>query len=126
MRREYRYIVMKLKDAAEYLSELDGKQLDRILDKIAMGRMKDGKAPLECVVVEHDWPEYEPTWAAITSRVEAMASEAMAYKTGYTYYPKASIWPAGSPESTGWFDAEREYEQKQDDMRGRDDESDNA
>lgn len=53
--------------------------------------------------------------------------EAMSYKAGYTHYPKASIWPAGSPESMGWFDAEREYEQRQDDIRGRDDdESDNT
>jgi len=25
---------------------------------------------MKCVVVEHDWPEYEPTWAAIAARVD--------------------------------------------------------
>ena len=28
-------------------------------------------APFRCVVVEHDWPEYEPTWQAIEKRMNA-------------------------------------------------------
>ncbi len=70
MKREYRYIIIKVKDAKEYLSESDGEQLDRILNRIDKGRARDGKLPLDCVVVEHDWPEYEPTWAAIAARVD--------------------------------------------------------
>lgn len=72
MRREHRYMVIKINDAREYLTENDGELLDRILDKVAQGRAKKGKPPLECVVVEHDWPEYGPTWAAIAARVDGV------------------------------------------------------
>ena len=30
-----------------------------------------GKPALHCVVVEKDWPEYEPTWVDIEARVSA-------------------------------------------------------
>ena len=36
--------------------------------KIEMARVHEGKAPLDAVVVESDWPEYEPTWKAIEAR----------------------------------------------------------
>ena len=61
---------MKVKDAQTYLTQSETAALDRLLDKIAKGRMSDGKAPFDCMVVEHDWPEYEPTWAAIAVRVD--------------------------------------------------------
>ncbi len=38
--------------------------------KVADYREQDmEKQPLACVVVESDWPEYEPTWEAIKKRV---------------------------------------------------------
>lgn len=41
-----------------------------LAEKIANKRMDEGRERImECVVVEHDWPEYEPTWAAIEARV---------------------------------------------------------
>ena len=77
MKREYRYMIIKVKDAKKYLNELDGEQIDRILNKIAKGRDGDGKAPLECVVVENDWPEYEATWESIAARVDGANIDAI-------------------------------------------------
>lgn len=48
--------------------------------------------------------------------------EALRYKQGYDTYPKEMVAQIGSPEACGWYDAEREYEQK----RERNDESDNS
>jgi len=66
--RELRYEVIKLKDAKAYLTEAEIDTLARIGEKVSAGRARDGKAPLSCVVVESDWPEYEPTWSAIEAR----------------------------------------------------------
>ena len=66
---EYRYMVIKVCDAREYLDAQDQHLLDEIAYRVELGRIQAGKEPLECVVVERDWPEYEPTWAAIEARV---------------------------------------------------------
>ena len=54
-KREERYIVLKLKrlpnDEAEYLRDCHPKSM------------------VECVVVEHDWPEYHLVWAMIEHRM---------------------------------------------------------
>jgi len=54
-KREDRYIVLKLnrlpKDEAEYLRDCHA------------------KAMVECVVVEHDWPEYQLVWSMIEHRM---------------------------------------------------------
>ena len=70
--REDRYIVVKRTDLiAANLSYAGKAMLDLVLLKVFRARLVSGKAPLECVVVESDWPEYEPTWKAIEERVEA-------------------------------------------------------
>lgn len=69
MQREKRYTVIKDKDIAAYLTEKEKEQLDDICRKINRHRLMEGRALLECVVVEHDWPEYERTWDAIELRV---------------------------------------------------------
>jgi hypothetical protein len=69
--RENRYHVIKSKDACAALNE-DELAILSILDrKITKHRIGLGKTQLMAVVVEHDWPEYEPTWEAIEKRVEA-------------------------------------------------------
>lgn len=71
--RENRYVVIKKADieAAE-LPEIFCKQLAYICDLVESHRVcKREKTPLECVVIEHDWPEYEQTWEAIKQRVES-------------------------------------------------------
>lgn len=64
--REERYIVFKLSDLG---NSLKGDEIRRLSREYAEQRSLKGKLPLECVVVESDWPEYEPTWKAIESRV---------------------------------------------------------
>ena len=67
--REQRYVVLKVKDVMQRLSEKDILTLARILDEIDAYRKSIGKKSLECVVIESDWPEYEPTWRTIEARV---------------------------------------------------------
>lgn len=59
--REERYVVIKVSKMhphpafrAKHLNALKREHEDALID---------------CVVVERDWPEYEPTWAAIEARV---------------------------------------------------------
>ena len=54
--REERYIVFKLSDVEEYFTPGEKQQLARLVEVQRAGREEDGKAPLECVVVESDWP----------------------------------------------------------------------
>lgn len=71
-KREERYIVIKRKDLIEALTNLDQEDtgvFNRILREVALVRKNSGKSPLKCVVVERDWPEYEPTWKVIEDRV---------------------------------------------------------
>lgn len=64
--REERYIVFKMSDLG---NSLKGDEIRRLAREYAEQRRLKGKKPLECVVVEKDWPEYEPTWKAIEARV---------------------------------------------------------
>lgn len=70
MIREYRYMVFKLKDIKAALTQDERGILKHLMGKVHDYRLGEGKAPLECVVVESDWPEYEPTWNAIEKRVD--------------------------------------------------------
>lgn len=70
-KREARYVVVKLKDirgAGCTQEEIDA--FNVLCDKVTLHRCERGAGPLECLVIEKDWPEYEPTWAAIQARME--------------------------------------------------------
>ena len=67
--REERYIVFKVSDVEEHFTPGEKQQLARLVEVQRVGREEAGKPPLGCVVVESDWPEYEPTWKAIEARV---------------------------------------------------------
>lgn len=69
MKREPRYTVLKNTDAEKHLDGDEISLLVALCDKVTLGRYRDGKPALQCVVIESDWPEYEPTWAAIERRV---------------------------------------------------------
>ena len=69
MKRENRYIVIKRKDAEAALDKGQLEQLNGLSSVVSANRKKAGKLELNCVVVESDWPEYEPTWAAIEARI---------------------------------------------------------
>lgn len=67
--REARYAVLKSADVMQCLTVSELIELRRIQAKVEEHRAEIGKPPLDCVVVESDWPEYEPTWNAIEARV---------------------------------------------------------
>lgn len=70
--REARYYVIKLSDLDNiHLSVKENEALISLAHKLRKYRTLKGKPPLECVVVEKDWPEYEPTWRAIEARVNS-------------------------------------------------------
>ena len=70
-KREPRYLIFKLNDVLAYLSSEELDQLNKIREKIAASRATEGKALFSAVVVEQDWPEFEPTWASIEARMTA-------------------------------------------------------
>lgn len=73
MIRENRYLVVKRKDICSYLTKAEESQLALLTEKVAKGRKLDGKQDLNCVVVESDWPEFEPVWKMIENRVKALS-----------------------------------------------------
>lgn len=67
--RENRYVVFKRSDMRKYLSQSERRQVEGLALHICLSREDDSKHPLNCLVVESDWPEFEPTWKAIEARV---------------------------------------------------------
>jgi len=74
MIREYRYIVLKRKEVKAALTADERGLLNSLCGKINDYWVAEGKSPIECVVVESDWPEYEATWESIERRVDALAA----------------------------------------------------
>lgn len=74
-KREARYVVLKNADIMQCLTVNELIELRRIQAKAVAHRAKLGKPRLDCVVVESDWPEYEPTWCAIEARVTGAKGE---------------------------------------------------
>lgn len=74
--REPRYIVFKIKDLLAYCSKDGMKTVTGIGRTIAAGRHHDGKAPFNAVVVEADWPEFEPVWEMIEARMTGKTNKA--------------------------------------------------
>lgn len=66
--REDRYIVIKRKDFYRLPMEM------RLQFSMALRELAPRLPKREYLVVESDWPEYEPTWAAIQARVEGRAA----------------------------------------------------
>ena len=69
MKRESRYLILKGADMDRCLTDEQKIQLSNICAAVDISRRGVGKQPLKAVVVEHDWPEYEPTWQAIEKRM---------------------------------------------------------
>ena len=80
-------------------------ELDDICRKINRLRLLNDKERVHCVVVEHDWPEYELVWKMIQDRVEGKPNEVESSpRTGSTASGDGSL-PCGhigrEPESAG-------------------------
>lgn len=74
-KKEFRYLVFKIKDVDLYLTEQEKDSLLCIADELAVCRADAGKNPLQCVVVEDDWPEYDIVWKMIQDRIERKRPE---------------------------------------------------
>lgn len=70
MVREKRYTIFKNTDIERYLSDGEIAALCELDSKINLCRQQDARELLTAVVVENDWPEYEPVWQMIENRVE--------------------------------------------------------
>ncbi|KKO60336.1 hypothetical protein LG59_2290 [Serratia ureilytica] len=73
MERENRYLVIKYKDAIEALTVEQREALRSIAIAVTAHRLDNGRQPLEAVVIEADWPEYERVWEMIEARVKGDA-----------------------------------------------------
>ena len=73
--RGARYVVLKNADIMQCLTVNELIQLRYIQARVGEHRAKLGKPLLDCVVVESDWPEYEPTWNAIEMRMTGSLKE---------------------------------------------------
>lgn len=72
--RQFRYTVLKDRDVHLALNKEERAELEALCLKVDKYRAGVGRPTLICVVVEADWPEYEPTWDAIEKRVETEKS----------------------------------------------------
>ena len=75
MEREARYYVYKISDVKAALkvgrlTNTDEQYLLNLLETLNTQRYVTDNKPLETVVVERDWPEYELVWKMIASRVD--------------------------------------------------------
>ena len=68
-KREPRYVVLKIKDVLAHLSACEIDRLQEFGEKCADGRNSEGKPPLNAVVVEQDWPEFDLVWQMIEARM---------------------------------------------------------
>lgn len=73
-KRFNKYMVFKRKDLW-VLSQEQRTQLGEISRAVRQYRAGRGKGDMECVVVEHDWPMYEATWAAIEAYVNSLSPD---------------------------------------------------
>ena len=67
---ENRYIVIKRADAKKYLSRDHHEELSLIEANICADRMLDERPPLDALVIEKDWPEYETVLQLLSDRIE--------------------------------------------------------
>src|SRR3989304_1450348 len=81
--RENRYLVIKWSDAHKALNIDQTYALSCAVNVLNAMRVKAGRGVLECVVVEKDWPEYEPTWEAIERRVLGDAASNVSVPEGF-------------------------------------------
>lgn len=75
MQLENRYIVLKLKDVDSVPKDLQ-KALTLIGEAVERARMERGAAFFDCLVIEKDWPEYEPALAMLSARVDGVSEAA--------------------------------------------------
>ncbi|MVE46606.1 hypothetical protein D6U64_15090 [Vibrio cholerae] len=63
--KEDRYLVFKYTDIDFALTTHEKETLHFLANKVFLNRQERGKIPLECVVVESDWPNYNEVWKSV-------------------------------------------------------------
>ena len=96
-RRENRYLVIKWRNAVSALGSRELEQLQELAEKVTEHRGK----PLECVVVESDWPIYEQVWDLVKQQAENAQLLTQAIPEG-----SAAIEIPAFPELDGLADLE--------------------
>lgn len=66
---EERYLVLKIRDIEQSLTTDERKILLILSEVVNRSRKASGRPPLECLVIEKDWPEYDSTLDRLVSRV---------------------------------------------------------
>ena len=95
--REDRYIVIKRTD----LKKVPVSYRSHLVDP--MFSLLSHLPHRECLVIESDWPEYEPTWAAIEARVTG--------KSAQQHYAEPVAWMVGS--AIWWTKEQAELDSKE-------------
>ncbi len=80
--REDRYIVVKRSDLAKVPVAYRSALVDPLF------HLQAHLPQRECLVIESDWPEYEPTWAAIKARVTGQPAP--------QHHPEPIAWMVGT------------------------------
>lgn len=71
MNLEDRYLVIKISDLKKVALEPDAwYYFNKVLEATDETRKTRGADPLECLVIEKDWPEYEKVLAILSERVD--------------------------------------------------------
>lgn len=76
MELENRYFVVKITDFDRSFAMDTEAGFFEVLDKVFRCRQIRGKPPLEGIFIERDWPEYEPTKAALLARINGDTEKA--------------------------------------------------
>ena len=71
MKLEFRYYVFKRTDVEAALTEAEKATLEFIGQKIEAQRKFAGKRDFKALVLEDDWPEYDPAVKALQERVDS-------------------------------------------------------
>lgn len=74
--KEDRYLVFKRSDISQALTTYEKETLLSLAQKVFLNRKSRGKTPLECVVVESDWPNYNDVWESV-ERVDSGSYQAL-------------------------------------------------
>lgn len=108
MKREARYIVLKLKDIAELEADTGvdcaTKPFNEVCDAVSIHRAAVGKPPLKCVVVEADWPEYEAVWGMIEARVDGADRRVRYYRQMNSRTGEIKYFTTSTPEEEAILD----------------------
>lgn len=106
-RREIRYAVLKWKDAIAALTPEEVDTLHHIMWKTHDYRESQGKHRyVDCVVIEKDWPEYEPTWRAIEARMKMPSGQSDSQEEEMPPLERLRFFCSNVMKGQDWIDVE--------------------